>query len=113
MTSTRKCPSCQSLNIRRAKNRELQEETRFQIIASRICRDCGHVWEPEASVWYLTLGVLIGAVFTVLGVVIILERHGSVGGPTAVVLGSLTLAGCLRRWMTRRRKPLPKVKATS
>lgn len=114
MTPARKCPSCQSLNTRRAKNSELQEETRFQIIASRVCRDCGHVWEPEASVWHLALGVFIGTVSTVLGVVIILESHGSVGGPTAVVLGCLTVAGCLRRWATRRshrtEKPFPTAK---
>jgi hypothetical protein len=102
MTSTHKCPSCQSLNTRRAKNSELPEATRFPVIASRLCRDCGHVWEPEASVWHLALGVFIGAVFTVLGVVIIVQSHGSLGGTTAVTLGSLTVAGCLRRWAMKR-----------
>ncbi len=102
MISTRKCPLCQSFNTRRAKNSELPEATRFQVIASRLCRDCGHVWEPEASVWHLALGVFIGAVFTILGVVIIVQSHDNFGGTAAVVLGSLTVAGCLRRWAMRK-----------
>lgn len=102
MISTRTCPLCQSSNTRRAKNSELPEATRFQVIASRRCRDCGHVWEPEASVWQLALGIFIGAVFTVLGVVFIVQSYDTFGGTTAVALGSLTVAGCLRRWATRR-----------
>src|SRR5579864_6284651 len=112
MTSRRKCPSCRSLNTRRARNTELPEETRFQVIASRLCRDCGHVWEPETSVWHLALGVFIGAVFTVLGVLIIVQSHDSLGGTTAVALGSLTVAGCLRRWATKRNHRAEKPRQT-
>src|SRR5579859_1166790 len=112
MISTRQCPSCQSFNTRRAKNSELPEATRFPVIASRLCRDCGHVWEPEASVWHLALGVFIGAVFTVLGVVIIVQSHDSVGGITAVSLGSLTVAGCLRRWAMKRNHRTEKPRQT-
>ena len=112
MTSNRKCPLCQGLNTRRAKNRELPEETPFQVIASRLCRDCSHVWEPEASVLHLALGVFIGAVFTVLGVVIIVQSHDSLGGTTAVTLGSLTVAGCLRRWAMKRNHRTEKPRQT-
>jgi len=102
MTSARTCPLCQSFNTQRAKNSELPESTRLQVIASRRCRDCGHVWEPVASVWHLALGIFIGAAFTALGVVIIVQSHDTFGGTTAVALGSLTVAGCLRRWATGR-----------
>src|SRR5579883_645051 len=102
MTSTRKCPSCRSFNTRRAKSSEVPEATRFQVIAWRLCLDCGQVWEPEASVWLLGLGVFLGAAFTVLGVVIMVQSHDILGGTTAVVLGSSTVVECGRRWRKKR-----------
>jgi hypothetical protein len=100
-SSARMCPLCGSQNSRRAKRAELEESPRFQVLASRKCLACGHVWEPDASRWLLLLGIVMGSLFTVFGVAVIVGGDGW-HGSIAVLLGTTTFLGCVRRWRQKR-----------
>jgi hypothetical protein len=56
------CPMCGS-----NRHRKTDSQTTFQVLASRQCRDCGHVWEPASPRWLLKVGLIVGVAWVALG----------------------------------------------
>ncbi len=56
------CPMCGSSH-----QRKTDSQAAFQVLASRRCDDCGHIWEPDAPRWLLKAGLFIGLSWVALG----------------------------------------------
>lgn len=58
------CPNCARSNTERGKKNEWKN-----VVTPRVCRSCGHEWEPVPPVWamaLLAIGGSIGLVITAL-----------------------------------------------
>ena len=92
------CPMCGSSRHRKAQPGEAEHLGPFQVLASRVCRDCGHAWEPPAPAWLLKLGLVTGTAWFLWGV-FLMVGEGEIGlrwlGLCAT--GVMVIAGCGRR----------------
>ncbi len=92
------CPKCGS-----SRHRKTNSEASFQVLASRRCRDCGHVWEPPAPRWLLWVGLGIGTIWIALGAFMIGQGALGGGGPIEFrylwisVVGVMAVTECGRR----------------
>ena len=103
------CPMCGS-----NRHRKTDAQGSFQVLASRLCRDCGHIWEPASPRWLLKVGLVAGIGCFVFGALLILSDWMEwVGPPPRGVsrglwsglwfcgIGIMVFAGCWRRLRKR------------
>ena len=89
------CPDCGAARSVPAARGEWRAPTQFTAARPRRCEACGTIWEPATPRGLLVAGLVVGAIFLGLGILL------GIGGTktlhqaaVAAVIGLLALAGC-------------------